>query len=341
MASPSAPAITPSTILRHQYSIFAPMAMLAGMQLDVFTQLKDGPLTAAEIAEVIGVQPSKLTPLLYALVAAELLTVQGDHFGNTPEADTYLVLGRPAYVGSGRQEFYADIWQALLKTAASIRSGTPQHKHDFYAMSEEEMGAFFRGQHLGAVTAGAHLTTIHDFSHFRHMLDVGGGSGGISIGACRSCPQLISTVVDLPRVIPVTRKFLDESEVADRVTTAVADVVTESPEGTFDVAVMRNLIQVLSLEDAQAAVCNVAQCLIPGGTLFIVGGMLDDSHRSPVHLVGQNLVHLNIYDDGLIYTEGEYRSLLVGSGFADIEVRREGMPNNQSLISARKPGEAA
>jgi SAM-dependent methyltransferase len=337
MVPTSAPVIAPRTILRHQNSIFPPMAMLAGLQLDVFTRLKDGPLTGAEIAAAIGVQPVKLIPLLYALVAAELLTEQNDCFSNTPEADTYLVLGRPSYMGS-RQEFYADIWQALLKTAASIRAGAPQHKHDFYAMSDEEMGAFFRGQHLYAVASGEHLAQIHDFSRFRHMLDVGGGSGGISIGACRNCPGLVATVVDLPRIIPVTRRFLEETPVANRVATSIVDIVAGPPEGTFDVAVMRNLIQVLSLENAQAAVRNVAQSLMPGGMLFIVGGMLDDSRRSPVELVGQNLVFLNIYDDGLIYTEGEYRKLLVDAGLTNIEVRLGDMPNNQSLVSGRKPG---
>ena len=68
MASPSAPIIAPDTIIRHQIAIYPAMAMLAGMQLDVFTPLKDGPLTGAEVATAIGVNPTKLVPLLYALV---------------------------------------------------------------------------------------------------------------------------------------------------------------------------------------------------------------------------------------------------------------------------------
>ena len=36
------PRIKPDTIVRHAYGIYSPMAMLAGMQLDVFTPLKDG-----------------------------------------------------------------------------------------------------------------------------------------------------------------------------------------------------------------------------------------------------------------------------------------------------------
>ena len=60
--------------------------MLAGMQLDVFTPLNDSPLTAAQLADVLGVNTEKLSRLLYALVTAGLLTVDGDRFANTPEA---------------------------------------------------------------------------------------------------------------------------------------------------------------------------------------------------------------------------------------------------------------
>ena len=86
---------------------------------------------------------------------------------------------------------------------------------------------------------------------------------------------------------------------------------------------------------------NVARSLKPGGPVFIVGNMLDDSRLLPPVLVGQNLVFINIYDDGLIYTEGEYRALLADAGFVDVVVQQAGMPGGQALISARKPNRAA
>jgi hypothetical protein len=41
--------------------------------------------------------------LLYALVTANLLTVEGNRFANTPEAQQFLVKGQPTYLG-GRHE---------------------------------------------------------------------------------------------------------------------------------------------------------------------------------------------------------------------------------------------
>ena len=52
--------------------------MLAGMQLDLFTPLKDGPMSTEQIADALGVRPDNLKGLLYALLAAELLVVEGD-----------------------------------------------------------------------------------------------------------------------------------------------------------------------------------------------------------------------------------------------------------------------
>src|SRR2546430_16276045 len=100
MASPVA---RPETIEKLVGAVYPSFAMLAGMQLDVFTPLKDGPLTAAQLAAVLGVNTEKLSRLLYALVTAGLLTVDGDRFANTPEAQQFLVKGQTKYLG-GRHE---------------------------------------------------------------------------------------------------------------------------------------------------------------------------------------------------------------------------------------------
>jgi len=97
------PSIKPETIVRHAYGVYSPLAMLAGMQLDVFTPLKDGPMTAAALASALALSVEKLRPLLYALVHADLLRLDHDRFGNTPESDAYLVRGRPDYIGSNHE----------------------------------------------------------------------------------------------------------------------------------------------------------------------------------------------------------------------------------------------
>src|SRR5262249_60357808 len=89
----------PDTIQALRWGADAAFALLAGLQLDVFTPLQGGPLTPAQLAEAIGVGPARLRLLLYALVAAGLLTGQDGRFANTPEAQHLLGQGTPPALG--------------------------------------------------------------------------------------------------------------------------------------------------------------------------------------------------------------------------------------------------
>src|SRR5262245_19882478 len=246
----------PSTIFRHVFSIYAPMAMLAGMQLDIFTPLRHGPMSADELAKAFAVRPEKLQILLYALVYAELLTVDGDRFANTPETNAYLVRGRAGYLGSNHEN-YSDLWSNLLKIGQSIRLNAPQGKHDFRAMSDAELGAFLRGLHAGAMATGEQLATQFGLDRASTLLDIGGGSGGVAIAVCQACPELSATIVELPRVAPFARSCVEEAKLLGRIQVVVADVLEQPPEGQFDAAVLRHFIQIMGPKAAQRAIRNI------------------------------------------------------------------------------------
>jgi len=156
-------------------AVFGAMSVLAGMQLDLFTPLKDRPLSADQIAASLGAEATKLRPLLYALVVVGLLTVEDELFANTAEADYYLVRGRPSYRGNGHK-FCSDIWSAALHIAESIRTGKPQAAHDYAHMPEDELEEFMDGMY--SLDGGTWFARNYDFSPCRRVVGVGGGSGG-------------------------------------------------------------------------------------------------------------------------------------------------------------------
>jgi hypothetical protein len=152
----TSPAPRPETILKLRSAVFPSFALLAGVQLDLFTPLKDGPMSAQQIAEALGINSAKLRPWLYELVVAGVMTVEHGRFCNTVEATHFLVRGQPTYLG-GMYEGWLERWNAVLKTAETIRTGVAQARHDFSAMSPEEQESFFRAQHPASVSAGRDL----------------------------------------------------------------------------------------------------------------------------------------------------------------------------------------
>jgi len=127
-----------------------------------------------------------------------------------------------------------------------------------------------------------------------------------------------------------------EAKLANRVEVLAADIVERAPDGQFDVAVLRNLIQVLGPDAACRVLRNVGQVIERGGRLFIVGHVLQDSRLAPSEAVYLNLAFLSVYDDGQAHTEREHRTWLAEAGFADIDVRYSAGPGGASIVSARK-----
>ena len=100
--------------------------------------------------------------------------------------------------------------------------------------------------------------------------------------------------------------------------------------------VLRALLQVLSPDDARRAVKNVSAAMKPGGTIYIIGQILDDSRTSPREAVGFNLIFINRFDTGESYTEQEHRDWLSEAGFVDVQRADFLLADEHGLMTARK-----
>jgi SAM-dependent methyltransferase len=326
----------PETVNKLRFAADAAFAMVAAIQLDVFTALKDGPMSSEQLADAIGVRPARLRLLLYVLVVAGLLTEKDGRFSNTAEANHFLVNDAPSYMGN-RHAAWTSRWTASLKTAESIRSGVPQAKVDFSNSPPDELERFLRNINASTVPAARALLANYDFSSTKTLVDVACGGAGLALTIAKTCPHLRVTAIDLPQVTRIAQQIVKEEGAAERVNVIAADVVTGPLPGSYDVAVLRALLQVLSSEDALRAVKNIYDALNPGGTIYIIGQILDDSRTSPVEAVGFNMAFINLFDAGESYTEKEHRDWLSNTGFIDIGRANLSSPDASSLMTARKP----
>jgi ubiquinone/menaquinone biosynthesis C-methylase UbiE len=328
--------IIPKTIEALADAVYPSLAMLAGMELDLFTTLKDGPLSSDEIAQAAATDPSKTAPLLHALVATGLLNFDGVRFLNSPEADRFLVRGRPDYIGM-RHHAYRRRWNSVLGVAETIRTGVPQRGMDYANMPADVREAFYRGTFTECLAAGRELARSGDFSSFRSLLDVAGGSGGVAIAMAERWPDLSITIADLPAIVPIAQRYIDEAGFAARIKVCPTDVVREAPAGSFDFAVMRGLIPVLTPDQIRGALANTYAALKPGSPLYIVGWILDDSRSSPLSYATYNMLFVNDYADGLIRTEAEHRAWLEQAGFQYVFRQPSAHPYAADFILARRP----
>lgn len=325
-------ALQPDLISRLLDSVYPSFALLAAMELELFTLLDGHSKSLNDLADALQVNPEKLGPLLYALTVAELLVEEDAKFSNSIEAQKFLVQEKPAYLGD-MQGLISNNWKRLLDTASMIRNGGPLAEYDYHS-GQDELVAILRGLYPGTVKDAQALMGLYDFSDVKSVLDVGGGSGGLSISLVEANPNMRATVLDLPSVTPITRQFIEEARLEDQISVDSANAVTEKVSGSYEIILARHLFQVLSAKDCRSLLRNISHAIQPGGMLFIIGWVLDDSRLSPKKTVGYNLILLNGYEDGQAYTESEYKSWLEEAGLEDIN--RTALPNGDSIIMARK-----
>lgn len=317
----SATTVKPDTIMRLKRAADQAHAMVAGVQLGIFSQLVERPLTLAELAGRLDVAEDRLSRLLYALSVTGLLEVRDDRFVNTPESAAFLVKGRPDYMGGFMEQMQSKIWEADLQTAKSIRSGSPAALHDFNAASDEEMEAMVRGMQSSSIAFGRALARHFDFSQYHSVVDIGGGSGGLVATLCLEHPELHGTLFDLPRTCKIAAEILRECPGGDRVAIEAGDILAASPKDIHDAAVMKSVVQVFSPTDAARAIANTAAAVRHGGAIYIIVGVdiLNDDRLGPANAVFRNVTLMNLYPAGAAYTQGEHVAWLSAAGCGEVE----------------------
>jgi hypothetical protein len=329
--------VGPAGILRHSKAVYTSIALHVGTQLDIFTVLDPRALTVEEASAATNLRPKFLERLLYALAAAEMLTVEDGRFANTNEASRYLVRGKPDFMGSHvLVDPFLRSWmfRAGMITAESLRAGRAIEKFDYSATAYQDLLAAFRGTMPVAVEAGRLLAEAYDLSEHATVADVGGASGGLVVSVVRAFPHLNATVTDLPSVTPVAVALLKEQGTPE-IDVVEWDVLEGPCRRSFDVVVLRALIQVLSPDQAKRALVNVAESVNPGGRIFVLGHVMDDSRVSPPEEVIWYLLNLNWEDHAGFYAEKDYRDMLLNAGFRDVQRGR--LPNGDGVMTALKP----
>jgi hypothetical protein len=108
---------SPSSALLEMAQAYRQSAILmTACQLQVFTHLSQGALRVDSLAQHCQVPVRRVQRLLNACVVLDLLEKEDESYRNTPIAETFLVQGKPGYMGNfirdGTEHYEA--WGGLI-----------------------------------------------------------------------------------------------------------------------------------------------------------------------------------------------------------------------------------
>ncbi len=336
--SPRAALPNPALLMRLALAYRSSMVLFAATDLDVFTPLSDGPMSAAELAKACGSQVEPTRMLLDACTAEGLLTRVGDRFENTPLVDAYLVKGRPAYIAHGLK-FAEDLYPAWGRLVDMVKTGRPTIPHDtMLGEDKEKTRAFVYAMHERGRGMSAVLPHGADFSGRRRLLDVGGGPGTYSIALVRQTPGLTSTVLDLPGVLEVTREIVSDNGCADRIDLLPGNYLTSSFGTGYDAALLSGMMHRETAENCRLLLRKTFEAMEPGGMAVVSDVFFEnDEKNSPPFSTYFALNMMLMAEHGSAHAKTEMAAWMADAGFVRVEIRELPPPNPHSLVVGFKP----
>lgn len=260
--------LLPEPLLDTHIAMLLARAIMEGSRLGVFEALKDGPLTAGEIATRCGGEQRATAKLLDALAGCEYLSFEDGRYALTPKARKWL-LPDAAQPLHDKMLFQLLEWDYIENLGEFVRTGRPLDMHA--TMTPEQWGLYQRGMRSATSSWAPEVGKRTPVPRgAKDMLDVGGSHGLLSAAICRRHPGLRSVILDLPEAVEHAAPLLAREGMGGRVVHRPGNVLTDDL-GTeaWDVIFVASLVHHFDDATNRSLAKKIANALRPGGVFVI------------------------------------------------------------------------
>jgi len=328
----SAEPLTPDTLQQLISGFQKSRIILSAFELGIFTALNPAGATSTAVSQKLNTDPRGTDRLMNALCALGLLEKSEGRFSNTPFTAQYLVQGQPDYLaGIGH---FGRLWQTWSTLTQAVKVGHAIMARPVDTREESEVIAFIAAMHQRASRRAAEVAALLDLGGVRRMLDVGGGSGAYAMGFAQAKADLRAVVFDLPNVVPLTRQYIEQAGLSDRVSTAAGDYLTDDLGQGFDLALLSAVVHSNSPAENRKLIAKCARALNPRGQLVIQDHAMDEDRAGPAAGALFAINMLVNTSAGDTYTEAEMRSWMETAGLGEI-IRKDSGPGGTLLIGIK------
>ena len=309
-------------------------ALMAAVEVGVFTAISNGAGTYEEVAKALDIHPTNAERLMVMLCAAGLLEKAHGRHNNTPDVERFLVEGKPGYMGPWIT-FTKPLWNEWGRLGEHIRTKNLKVMGAIETFTAADARRYHNATYSIGMGAGRRFVRQVDLGGRKRIMDIGGGSGAYCIAAVKAHPTIRAVVLDLPVVCEIAREFIAENGVADRVATQACNFTLDPFPTDCDVAIMASNLPMYSREVIASVIKKAFDALLPGGEMHLIGETTNDERTGPWgpaywglgQAVGDSL--------GLAHSEADVIGYFRAAGFADVGVH-EFIAGSLSRIAGTK-----
>lgn len=291
------------------FGFMASKALFAGLHVGIFSALADGPMSSEDLAEVAEIPINRIVMLTTALASVGLLTIGSDKkIRNSSAAQSFLSKQSKHDFGDYlRYQIDQQMYPFLLQLNAVMKGDLPDDaiaSYRHWMTDQEQASVYSESQHAGSLGPGRTLARKVDLANASTLLDVGGGTGAMTISLCNEYPNLQATIIDFPNVAEIGWRFISEVDLVERVRYIPGNAVEIQWPGNQDAILMSYLMSGVPGQKVEDLLQKAFEALSSGGKLMVHDFMVDEDRRGPALAALWQLQHMAFTPDA--------RSLSVG-----------------------------
>lgn len=331
--------VSADPILEAGLALWRAKALLAALDLGLFTALADGPLNAEQLGRRLGVQSRVLPSLADVLLAMGLLERSGQGadatYANAPAAAACLDRREPAYLGHWLAWADARSAAAWCSLPDALRSGcAPARQAGDGTAALESLLAMEAAEALATPSLQA-LADGLDTRAFSTLLDLGGDGGLLACTLAARHPQLRCHTLDRAPATRVAARRVARAGLASRVTAEVADPLT-GPWPPADLVTVGRLLAAQGADGKRALLARAFEMLPDTGALIVVDHLIDDDRRCAGLGMLMSLDRLLSPGAGFHYSAADFSGWAQSAGF--VRTQRLALPGPLGALMAWKAG---
>ena len=159
-------------------------ALMAAVEIGVFTAISKGAGTYEEVARAVDIHPTNAERLMVMLCAAGLLEKAEGRHTNAADVERYLVEGKPGYMGPWIT-FTKPQWTQWGRLAEHLRTKDLKVMGSIETFTVADARRYHEATFSIGLGAGRRFVRQVDLSGRKRIMDIGGGSGAYCIAAAK------------------------------------------------------------------------------------------------------------------------------------------------------------
>jgi len=300
-------------------------AFKAAVELEIFTLIAKGNVTAEQIAQAAGTELRGVRILCDTLTVIGLLRKDGGQYSLADDAAMFLVKTSPAYIGSVTDFMTSPQQMAgFTNLTEAVRKGGAVADTNYSLDPESPMWANF-ARSMAPMMMPAAMTMAGslgvDADAAIKVLDIAAGHGMFGIAVAMNFPNAEIYAADWKNVLAVAEENAAKYGVADRFHKIEGSAFDADLGSGYDVILVTNFLHHFDPPTNETFLKRCRAALKDDGQLLTLEFVPNDDRVSPPAEALFSLVMLAATPAGDAYTFAELDTMLKNAGFANNEHR--------------------